>query len=54
MDQTLTPIAESGIEFVIRKRMPEEVAFGGRRPVPGTVPDNAFHLLTGIRRPGRD
>jgi len=54
MDQTLTPIAESGIEFVIRKRTPEEVAFGGRRPIPGNVPDNAFHLLTGIRRQGRD
>ncbi|NKB57154.1 MAG: methyltransferase domain-containing protein [Alphaproteobacteria bacterium] len=47
-DQTLTPIGESGIEFVIRKRPEEEVAFGGRRPIPGTVPDNAFQLLTGI------
>ncbi len=53
MDQTLTPVAESGIEFVIRKRTPEEVAFGGRRPIPGSVPDNAFHLLTGIQRQGR-
>jgi SAM-dependent methyltransferase len=54
MDQTLTPIAESGIEFVIRKRMPEEVGFGGRKPIPGNVPDNAFHLLTGIRRQGQN
>jgi SAM-dependent methyltransferase len=50
-DQTLTPVGESGIEFVIRKRLEEEVAFGGRRPIPGKVPDQAFHLLTGIRPP---
>jgi SAM-dependent methyltransferase len=29
-DQTVTPITESGIEFVIRKRTPEEIANGGR------------------------
>ncbi|MEZ5796723.1 MAG: class I SAM-dependent methyltransferase [Paracoccaceae bacterium] len=29
-DQTLTPVGESGIEVVIRKRSPEEVAAGGR------------------------
>ncbi len=52
-DQTLTPIGESGIEFVVRKRLEEEVAFGGRRPIPGNIPDNAFHLLTGLRRQGR-
>lgn len=52
-DQTLTPIGESGIEFVIRKRLPEEVAFGGRKPIPGQVPDNAFYVLTGIRRSSR-
>jgi SAM-dependent methyltransferase len=31
-DQTLTPVAECGIEFVIRKRLPEEVATRGARP----------------------
>lgn len=50
-DQTLTPVGESGIEFVIRKRLEEEVAFGGRRPIPGKIPDHAFHLLTGLRPP---
>ena len=29
-DQTLTPVGECGIEFVIRKRTEEEVKFGGR------------------------
>ncbi len=29
-DQTLTPVGESGIEFVIRKRTDEEIAAGGR------------------------
>jgi hypothetical protein len=28
-DQTLTPIAECGIEFVLRKASPEEIARGG-------------------------
>jgi SAM-dependent methyltransferase len=32
-DQTLTPVAECGIEFVVRKRHPEEVATGAlKRP----------------------
>jgi SAM-dependent methyltransferase len=31
-DQTLTPVAESAIEFVIRKRTSEEIAVGGRLP----------------------
>jgi len=38
-DQTLTPIGECGIEFVIRKRMPEEVAAGGRCPRDEKQPD---------------
>lgn len=29
-DQTLSPVGECGIEFVMRKRLPEEVAKGGR------------------------
>jgi hypothetical protein len=29
-DQTLTPVAESGIELIIRKRPPTEVTEGGR------------------------
>jgi len=28
-DQTMTPVGESAIEFVMRKRTPEEVVFGG-------------------------
>lgn len=31
-DQTLTPVAESGIEVVVRKRSPDEIARGGRLP----------------------
>jgi SAM-dependent methyltransferase len=31
-DQSQTPVAECGIEFVIRKRLAEELAFGGRPP----------------------
>lgn len=52
-DQTLTPIGEAGIEFVVRKRPEEEVAFGGRKPIPGQMPDNAFYVLTGIRPQSR-
>ncbi len=28
-DQTLTPVAECGIEFVVRKRLPQEIESGG-------------------------
>ena len=52
-DQTLTPIGEAGIEFVLRKRPAEEVAFGGRQPRPGAVTRDEFTLLTGIRLRGR-
>ena len=37
-DQTLTPIAECGIEFIIRKRPDSEVAAGGRWKRPGKQP----------------
>ena len=50
-DQTLTPVGEAGIEFVIRKRPRDEVEHGGRKPLPGNMPDNAFRLLTGIQPP---
>ncbi|MCG8545758.1 MAG: tetratricopeptide repeat protein [Alphaproteobacteria bacterium] len=48
-DQTLTPIGEAGIEFVLRKRPAAEVAYGGRQPRAGTVTPDEFTLLTGIR-----
>jgi tetratricopeptide (TPR) repeat protein len=54
-DQTLTPIGECGIEFVIRKRPREDVLFGGRRPAIGNLTREQFTLLTGIRlRPQGD
>ncbi|HYL36153.1 MAG TPA: class I SAM-dependent methyltransferase [Bryobacteraceae bacterium] len=31
-DQTLSPVSESAIEFIVRKRRPEEVAAAGRLP----------------------
>ena len=34
-DQTLTPIGEAGIEFVVRKRTSEEIAFCG---LPHNIP----------------
>ena len=34
-DQTLTPLGESGIEFVVRKRSSAELAAGGRSPARG-------------------
>lgn len=38
-DQSQTPIAECGIEFVIRRRMPEELEFGGRPPRTAALED---------------
>ena len=52
-DQTLTPIGECGIEFIIRKRPFEEAHYGGRRPKPGGINDEGFRLLTGFNRPQR-
>ncbi len=43
-DQTLTPIAESGIEFIIRKRPKDEVALGGRQPNISHQPDREMRL----------
>lgn len=37
-DQTLTPVAEAAIEFVIRKRTDAELQDGGRLPKPQQVP----------------
>jgi len=43
-DQTLTPVAECGIEFVIRKRPTEEVAAGGRWQHLGGQPEREMRL----------
>lgn len=48
-DQTLTPIAEAGIEFVVRKRPNSEIEYGGRRPPEGAVSREQFTQLTGIK-----
>ena len=36
-DQTLTPLTESGIEFIVRKRSADELAAGGMLPRAGAV-----------------
>jgi len=43
-DQTLTPVAEAGIEFVVRKRPRDEIARGGR------LPPNDMRLRPGVER----
>ncbi|MBX3712510.1 MAG: methyltransferase domain-containing protein [Lysobacter sp.] len=43
-DQTLTPVAECGIEFVVRKRPAEEVAARGRWQRPATLDDPALRI----------
>lgn len=43
-DQTLTPVAECGIEFVIRKRLSAEVEAGGRRIRPTAQPAREMRL----------
>lgn len=45
-DQTLTPIGESGIEFIVRKRPQEEVERGGRLPQPGALNPTLLRCLT--------
>ena len=47
-DQTLTPTGECAIEAVVRKRTPDELAFGGQRPRQGEVNDRLGALLTGL------
>lgn len=43
-DQTLTPVGECGIEFVIRKREGLEIALGGRRNRQNTQPEREMRL----------
>lgn len=44
-DQTLTPVGESGIEVIIRKRTPEEVATGARqRAQRQPTPEQRLHF----------
>lgn len=43
-DQTLTPVGECGIEFIIRKRTDEEVAAGGRWRRSSVQPDREIRL----------
>jgi SAM-dependent methyltransferase len=48
-DQTLTPISESAIEIVLRKRPAEEIALHGRLPNPQLqLTQQGFTMLTGI------
>lgn len=48
-DQTLTPLGESAIEFVVRKRLPGEIEAGGRLPDSSKqLTSQGFTLLTGI------
>jgi SAM-dependent methyltransferase len=42
-DQTLTPVGECGIEFVVRKRTADELAAGGRRP-PVAAPSRELRI----------
>ncbi|MEE2761302.1 MAG: methyltransferase domain-containing protein [Pseudomonadota bacterium] len=48
-DQTMTPIGECGIEFVIRKRTADELEAGGRLPAAGVVSPIESFLLTGFQ-----
>lgn len=43
-DQTLTPVAECGIEFIIRKRPESEVNAGGRWQRPGKQPEREMRI----------
>lgn len=48
-DQTQSPVAECGIEFVIRRRTAKELEQGGRLPPPGKIGDGDVFCLTGRR-----
>lgn len=48
-DQTLTPVGEAAIEFVIRKRPQAEAVAGGRLNPEGQVNARDIFLLTGLR-----
>lgn len=43
-DQTLTPIAESGIEFILRKREAAELKAGGRLPISKKNPGREMRI----------
>ena len=43
-DQTLTPVGECGIEFVVRKRLPSEVEARGRWQRPATLEDRELRI----------
>lgn len=47
-DQTLTPVGECGIECVVRKRIADEIEFGGRESKMGVVTRVEAALLTGF------
>jgi SAM-dependent methyltransferase len=49
IDQTMTPIGECAIEIVIRKRLPSELAAGGRLPSLSHMSIEEYYALTGIR-----
>lgn len=48
-DQTLTPVGEAAIEFVIRKRPQPEAVAGGRHNPEGPLNARDIFLLTGLR-----
>ena len=48
-DQTMTPIGESGIEMVLRKRTTDELEAGGRTSPQGAVSKLEAYLLTGFQ-----
>lgn len=49
IDQTLTPIGECAIEFVVRKRTDGEMQVKGRLPAPGSLTVQDVYALTGIQ-----